>query len=202
MPAKKGHRSTVPKRAAKGRSAATRGRAKLSATSPSRVKARPVRAPVRVAAPPASRPDQPRFVEVTPSLAVRDVGRSLAFYQRLGFRSAAQLPPTGRAEWVRLERDHVALLIWNEVIASPDVLAALALSRGAGNAVRITVSDVDRLAREFQESGIVLRHLPETMPEGIREFSVLDPDGFILEFVSRLPTAAASAPTALTGQRP
>lgn len=132
---------------------------------------------------------------------MRDVARSLAFYQRLGFRPAMQLPPTGRAEWVRLERDHVALLVWNEIIASPDILAALALSRGAGNAVRITVSDVDRVAREFQEAGIVLRHQPETMPEGVREFSILDPDGFILEFVSRPPSPGAGVPTSLTGQR-
>ena len=203
MPAKKGHRSAAPKRVTKGRSAAARGRSKLSATSATRAKARPLRSPARVAvaATPAPRPDEPRFVEVTPSLAVRDVGRSLAFYHRLGFRLAAQLPPTGRAEWVRLERDQVAILVWNEVIASPDVLAALTLSRGAGNAVRITVSDVDRLAREFQESGIVLRHQPETMPQGVREFSILDPDGFILEFVTRLPLPAPSGQTSLTGQR-
>src|SRR6266545_2324137 len=113
MPAKKGHRSAARKRVTKGRSAATRGRPKLSAPSANRAKTRPLRVTARVSAPPASRPEQPRFIEVTPSLAVRDVGRSLAFYQRLGFRLAAQLPPTGRAEWVRLERDQVAILVWN-----------------------------------------------------------------------------------------
>ena len=177
MPAKKGHRSTTRKRVARARTAT-----KLPRPAPRTRTPRPQVHTLRASA--RSRPEPSRFLEVTPSLAVRDVSCSLAFYQRLGFRVAAQLPPTGRAEWLRLERDQVAILVWNEVIASPEVLASIAQARGAGNAVRISVSDVDPLAREIQESGISLRTLPETMPEGLREFSIKDPDGFVIEFVS------------------
>lgn len=127
---------------------------------------------------------------------MRDVNRSLNFYRRLGFRAAAQLPPSGSPEWVRLERDKVALLIWNEVIASPEVLAAIGSGRGAGNAVRITVADADSLARELEDNGVALRRPPETMPEGVRELCVLDPDGYLIEFASRLPARGDSAQTA------
>ena len=127
-----------------------------------------------------------RFIEVTPSLAVRDVRRALAFYQRLGFELVAQLPPSGPPEWARLQRDTVAILVWNEVIAAPEVLTAIAQARGAGNALRFTVSDVDRLAQELQDSGILLRRPPETMPDGVRELRIVDPDGFVVEFVTDL----------------
>ena len=153
-----------------------------------------MRHPAKIVATPAPRPERCRFVEVTPSLAVRDVTRSLGFYQRLGFRVAAQLPPSGRPEWLRLERDQVAILVWNEVIAPPEVRLAIVQTRGAGNAVRITVSDVDQLARELQDNGIALRHAPETMPEGVREFTVVDPDGFFIEFASGHSGTRAATP--------
>lgn len=137
------------------------------------------------------------FEEVTPSLAVRDVPRSRTFYLRLGFQVTAQLPPSGPPEWLRLERGRVAILVWNEVVASPEIVAAIGQARGAGNAIRIRVSDVDRLARELLESGVALRRAPETMPDGSRELSVLDPDGFVIEFAAdgRRAQLAANAST-------
>jgi catechol 2,3-dioxygenase-like lactoylglutathione lyase family enzyme len=192
MPAKKGHRSTARRRSDGTRTATSRSRPKPPAKVVSRRrKTAPQRA--RPTAGPAPAAGPVRFIEVNPSLAVRDVSRSRFFYQRLGFRVAAQLPPTGPPEWLRLERDQVALLVWNEIIAAPEVLSALAKGRGAGNAVRISVTDVDRLAREFQESGIPFQRQPETMPDGLREFTIVDPDGFLLEFVSRAPHLAAHA---------
>ncbi len=67
----------------------------------------------------------------------------------------------------------------------------------AGNALRITVSEIERLLREFQESGATLRHRLETMPDGSREFGVVDPDGFHLEFVTR-PVLVQDAPALAT----
>lgn len=185
MPAKRVQRPTARKRVT-GKRASNPARLGKTPATPRRAKARPVRAaaPAR----PAPEPTPPSFLEVTPSLAVRDVARSLVFYRRLGFEPTAQLPPTGRPEWVRLERDRVAILVWNEVLASPEVLAAMAHGRGAGNAVRIAVADADGLAQEIQENGACLRRAPETMPEGVRELSVTDPDGYIIEFAQRLPS--------------
>lgn len=187
MPAKKGHRSTTRKRVTSKRSSTARLRQKPQAKTTERRKVRPAR---RAAKPspaplqPAKSPSPLDFMEITPSLAVRDVSRSRAFYQRLGFHVVTQLPPSGPPEWLRLQRDRVALLVWNQVIAAPEILTAIGQARGAGNAVRITVADVDRLAREFVDNGVHLHHRPETMPGGEREFSVLDPDGFVLEFVA------------------
>lgn len=199
MPAKKGHRSTTRKRVTSKRSSTARLRPKPQAKVTERRKVRPARRAAKPGTPPVVTPKPPNplhFVEITPSLAVRDVSRSRAFYQRLGFQVVTQLPPSGPPEWLRLQRDHVALLVWNQVIAEPEILAAIGQARGAGNAVRIAVSDVDRLAREFIDNGVHLRRPPETMPGGEREFSVVDPDGFLLEFVGqrRPPYGPAQVP--------
>jgi catechol 2,3-dioxygenase-like lactoylglutathione lyase family enzyme len=200
MPAKKRQQTHTRKRVAAKATSTSRLRPKpLAKVAKSKRRIAPKRLPARAAAHPAPEPPTPRFLEVTPSLAVADVARSRVFYQRLGFRVTAQLPPTGRPEWLRLERDGVALLVWNEVVAAPDVLAAIRQARGAGNALRITVSDIDRLLREFQESGVILHRRLETMPDGSREFGVVDPDGFHLEFVNR-PVLGQDAPARLCPQ--
>jgi len=194
MPSKKRPRPAKPKRVAQKRSPTLHVRPKSSTkTSPARRSKTAAPTPRPKPSPPpapAPVPVRVRFLELTPSLAVRDVARSRNFYQRLGFAVIAQLPPSGPAEWLRLQRDGVALLIWNQIIAPPEILAAMGTLRGAGNAIRIAVSDVDRLAREFIEDGVTLQRAPETMPDGVRELSIADPDGFLLEFASRPPETA------------
>lgn len=198
MPAKTRQQTHTRKRVASKATSTSRLRPKpLAKVATSKRKIAPKRLPPRAATPPTPEPPTPRFLAVTPSLAVADVARSRVFYERLGFRVAAQLPPTGRPEWLRLERDGVGLLVWNEIVATPDVLSAIRQARGAGNALRITVSDIERLLREFQESGVILRHRLETMPDGSRQFGVVDPDGFHLEFVTR-PVLVHDAPALAT----
>jgi catechol 2,3-dioxygenase-like lactoylglutathione lyase family enzyme len=148
--------------------------------------ARQTRPPARRALEVAAEPmvETVEFVEIVPSLAVADVARARAFYARLGFRVAAQLPPSGSPEWLRLERGKVALFVWNEVLAPPQMFSAIVRARGAGNVVHIRVADADRLLREFQEQGVPVSRPTETLPEGIRQFTVTDPDGFVLEFAT------------------
>src|SRR5262245_4822016 len=164
MPSKKQSRPGKPKRVAPKRSSTLHVRPKSSAkTSPVRRSTSAASSPRLKPSPPPPPPAAParvRFLELTPSLAVRDVARSRSFYDRLGFAVTAQLPPSGPPEWLRLQRDGVALLIWNQIIAPPEILAALGNVRGAGNAIRIGVSDVDRLAREFIDDGVALQRAP------------------------------------------
>lgn len=203
MPSKKVPRAHTRKRLAAKPAAGSRLRPKALSKAPKpRRKPAAKRLPPRAAAGPVpavpATPAAPRFVAVMPSLAVHDVARSQAFYRRLGFRVTAQLPPVGPPEWLRLERDGVGLLVWNEVVAAPEVLAALRQARGAGNTVRIVVSDIDGLLREFGAEGVHLHRRIEVMPDGSREFSVVDPDGFHLEFATppraERPAEAAATP--------
>jgi catechol 2,3-dioxygenase-like lactoylglutathione lyase family enzyme len=54
--------------------------------------------------------------------------------------------------------------------------------RGAGFTLHFEVSDADRFCARLRKRGVEPRHEPEDRPWG-REFSVVDPDGYRLEFV-------------------
>jgi catechol 2,3-dioxygenase-like lactoylglutathione lyase family enzyme len=116
---------------------------------------------------------------ISPFFIVRNVGRSLAFYARLGFeprfrepaddpffaiagRDGAQLflkhvgdleaqPNPSRHEWVA----------WDAFVFTPDP---------------------DALAEEFDGAGVALHKPVGDRGDGLRGFEVRDPDGYVLFF--------------------
>jgi catechol 2,3-dioxygenase-like lactoylglutathione lyase family enzyme len=116
-------------------------------------------------------------------LFVRDFGSALAFYTALGF------------EVERSEPDF-AVLRWEGC----GLLLALAAHRGeppslpAGN-LRVMVPDVDAVWRRVLDLGARVHVRIADRDYGLRDFIVLDPDGFGVRFAS--PIAPPSPPSRL-----
>ena len=110
-------------------------------------------------------------------LYVRDIGRSVAFYERLGFRVLRREQAFAELDW------EDSRLFVAEVSGLPEPACPPASN------VRIMVADVDRYWQLAAEM-----HLPVIQPiadryYGLRDFTVLGPDGMALRFASNLETA-------------
>lgn len=108
------------------------------------------------------------FKSAVPKLASADIGRSIAFYRQLGFSHAAEYPGYGI-----VEHDGVELHFW--FCTDPRIAQA--------TGCRINVEGIALLFEECSALGIVHPNDPlADKPWGLREFSILDPDGNLVTF--------------------
>jgi catechol 2,3-dioxygenase-like lactoylglutathione lyase family enzyme len=123
---------------------------------------------------------------VAPLLAVRDVARSVAFYQRLGFMPEVQWPA-----YARLAAGDAVLHIAAQGQAPPDrptvELAAPTDARAVTAIVVVQVPDCGRACAKLVACGVELLTEPATPAWGgeVRAF-IRDPDGHLIELNQRL----------------
>jgi catechol 2,3-dioxygenase-like lactoylglutathione lyase family enzyme len=101
---------------------------------------------------------------------VKDIRRSLDFYQALGFQRKAQ-----RAGFAVLTWDDCELFLDER----PDLPEPPAHPRAN---VRVMVPDVDRFWDLASEIGAVVLEPIADRHYGLRDFTILDPDGFGIRF--------------------
>jgi len=121
---------------------------------------------------------RPKYVEAPEQLIVevyvRDVKRSTAFYEQLGF-AVVRREPT----FVELSWDDSRLYL-EQLPGQPDPPATLVAN------IRIMVSDVDRYWRLCQEMKLPVKRAIGDRYYGLRDFTVVAPDGIGLRFASKL----------------
>jgi len=106
-------------------------------------------------------------------ISVRDIQRSIAFYQSLGFTL------------IRSE-EHFAELGWEDSKLLLDERPALIPSAVPAGNVRVMVADVDALWQRCQTLGATVYAEIADRYYGLRDFTILDPDGFGIRFASDL----------------
>ncbi len=115
----------------------------------------------------------PSSEQLVVELFVRDLGRSIAFYRDLGF------------EFVRRD-DEFAEVSWEGHLFFLDASQpAPELSSPAAN-VRVMVPDVDIHWEKATAAGARVRRPIDDRYYGLRDFTILDPDGFGIRFATRL----------------
>jgi catechol 2,3-dioxygenase-like lactoylglutathione lyase family enzyme len=109
-------------------------------------------------------------------LLVADRGRSLAFYQALGFERIASDPVFVHLRWAR----HADLFL----VATPPGAGPVAGRRGVGVLLCWHAGDrgLDAIAARAEQAGGT-RQGPTEQPWMTRELIVEDPDGYRLVFV-------------------
>lgn len=110
-------------------------------------------------------------------IVVRDLSRSVAFYCALGFEVVRQ-------------SDEFAVLGWGDHLLFLDEQSGLPDLAGRERAnVRVMVHDVDASWRPVQSLGVSISKPIADREYGLRDFTMLDPDGFGIRFATRLRTA-------------
>ncbi len=107
-------------------------------------------------------------------LYVRDVKQSAAFYERLGFTVVRQEPTFVELGW------EDSRLYLDQVPGQADPPATLVAN------VRIMVPDVDRYWKLCQDMKLPVKHAIGNRSYGLRDFTVVSPDGIGLRFASKL----------------
>ena len=117
-------------------------------------------------------------------LLVKDIERSAKFYTDLGFKVVKKVPDV--AITVGLQNFWVELLSIDKVVTEEYKLRSNASSKGVGSYLQINVTDVDKFYDQITQKEIRALSSPKDYPWGYREFTIQDPDGYILCMYSEI----------------
>jgi uncharacterized glyoxalase superfamily protein PhnB len=154
---------------------ATKKKAKARSAATARGKAPARRAAARPARPVRKAPETLRLRSAAPGFTVNDIEKSMAWYRDvLGCVVEERWEHEGKLAGVSMLAGTVSFMLsqddWKK-----------GRDRAKGEGVRIyctTVQDVDRLARQVRERGGALTQEPRDQPWGMRDFALVDPDGY------------------------
>ena len=117
----------------------------------------------------------PSVEQLVVEIFVRNANRSKTFYQQLGFHIAE-------------DRGTFVVLTWEEHELFLDERPNLPVSAGKAPQanVRVMVADVDAYWQRASAMNVSVLAPIEDREYGLRDFTILDPDGFGIRFGSRL----------------
>jgi len=120
-------------------------------------------------------PESFRAKEMTASITVKDLQKSLAWYRdALGFTIDREIERDGKLRGVALKAGAIRILLNQD-----DGAKGFDRVKGEGFSLQfITSQSVDEIADRIKRHGGSLDTEPADMPWGVRAFRVRDPDGF------------------------
>ena len=141
--------------------------------------------PVPTGAPKRAEPMSFRARTLSASLTVKDLQKSLAWYQDVvGFTVDQKHEREGKLMAVSLKAGDVRILIGQD-----DGAKGWDRVKGEGFSLQITTAqNIDEVAQRIKQRGGKLATEPTDMPWGARVFRLQDPDGFKLVISSERPS--------------
>ena len=128
----------------------------------------------------------PAFQSLTPNLVVSDIDRSLRFYREvLGFSVVTTVPDAEPFVFVWLQRDDVQVFLNAQQAAAAEYPELAATVAGGSWTMFIVTDAVDDLHASLSGKARVVMPL-ETKFYGMREFAIVDPDGFVITFAEKI----------------
>jgi uncharacterized glyoxalase superfamily protein PhnB len=121
---------------------------------------------------------------LSPTMAVRDMNRTIEFYRdQLGFQLGMAFPDVGSPEYADLSKDGMVLMFVPTRNCGIDDSEKL----GVGVSFYMQIDgDIDKYYRELKKKGVKIVIDIKDEPFGIRDFSVMDPDGYLLTFNQKI----------------
>ena len=129
----------------------------------------------------------PVFTKLTPNLLVASVDRSLAFYvDILGFARGMTVPDQPPFAFAAVASGPVEIFFNDATGATKEYPGFAGKPIGATGTMYIEVEGVDALHERIKSSVTITMPLV-TQFYGMREFGILDPDGYVITFAERMP---------------
>ncbi len=131
----------------------------------------------------------PVFKKLTPNLLVASVERSLVFYvDTLGFERGMTVPDASPFAFASVTSDAVEIFFNDAAGAVKEYPAFGGRPLGATGTLFIEVEGIDALHGRLKPIVTIVMPI-ETKFYGMREFAIEDPDGYVITFAERAPTA-------------
>jgi len=117
---------------------------------------------------------------LSPTLAVRDMKKTIEFYEKsLGFKRGMVFPDINNPEYVDLSKDGMVLMF----IPAKDLGIGSKEKLGLGVNLYLQIDgDIDEYYGELKKRGVAIAVEIKEEPYGIRDFTVEDTDGYRLTF--------------------
>jgi lactoylglutathione lyase len=123
--------------------------------------------------------------KLTPNLLVSNVERSLAFYEGLGFVRGMTVPEQSPFVFASVTSGGVEIFFNDRSTVRKESPQMGGLAFGGGNTMFIEVTGVDALHDAIRSQANVIMPLV-TQWYGVREFAIVDPDGYVITFAERV----------------
>ncbi|OYU83938.1 MAG: glyoxalase [Flavobacterium sp. BFFFF2] len=120
------------------------------------------------------------FQSVSPNLYVSHLATSMYFYTQLGFSATAVFPEGDEPIFAMMQNNGVTILL-QTIDSLGDDLPEIPRQRSGAILLYFQVNKIRELAEKVGSFTAILKPL-ETTFYGATEFSVVDPDGFVLTF--------------------
>jgi lactoylglutathione lyase len=127
------------------------------------------------------------FQKHTPNLVVRDLRKSLAFYRDLlGFSIIVTVPDQAPYIFTLLQRDGIALFLSDAAAVAKEPASTSEHVGKSGVALYFDVQGLRDLHKALKGAGVPVIAPIEKKFYGTTEFSVTDPDGYVVTFAEQL----------------
>jgi uncharacterized glyoxalase superfamily protein PhnB len=127
-----------------------------------------------------SKPESLRLRGLVPSLTVKDLHASVAWY-----RDVVGFHVQEAHDWEGEVRGYTLVAGTQRILINQDDFAKGQRVKGQGLRMYLETSqDVDRVAADIKARGGTLASEPEDQPWGPRAFNLVDPDGFLFTVMS------------------
>lgn len=118
---------------------------------------------------------------LTPNIFVKDIAASLKFYEILGFTVTMKVPEQEPFVWVMMTNGNVNMMIQSFESLGNDLPEVERGRSGGALLFYIAVQGIRSFFEEIKGKVSVIKGLEKTF-YGATEFTIQDPDGFLLTF--------------------
>ncbi|MEP7195909.1 MAG: VOC family protein [Saprospiraceae bacterium] len=117
---------------------------------------------------------------LAPNIFVKDMNKSLDFYNLLGFTKIMSVPEEGEFDWVMINNKNVNIMLQTFTNLGSE-LPQISRQDGGSLLFYIQVKGIRKLHEDIKDKVEVLKGLEKTF-YGATEFSILDPNSYVLTF--------------------
>jgi uncharacterized glyoxalase superfamily protein PhnB len=117
---------------------------------------------------------------VSPNIFVRDINKTIAFYKDLGFSVLATVPEEGDMVFAMMSCEKV-IFMFQTMESLGDELPEIKRQDGGSLLLYIQIRGIREFHDRISDKVQILKGLEKTF-YGATEFSILDPNGYVLTF--------------------
>jgi uncharacterized glyoxalase superfamily protein PhnB len=117
---------------------------------------------------------------VSPNFFVNDIKKTIEFYKDLGFTLVASVPETRDYIWAMMTSGNVSIM-FQTFESLGNELPQITREKGGSLLLYIKMKQIRKFHDEIKTKATIVKGLEKTF-YGATEFSIEDPNGFILTF--------------------